>query len=379
MRSKLMAAGGAVLCAALWSAAPASASTTWRVQAVPSPTNSAAQLQGVSCPTTGICIAVGYSADKTTFAEQTLAERWTGGQWSIQPAPSPGVGGVDQFTGVSCPSATDCTAVGIDSTSTATNSTLAEHWDGTSWTVEPSPDPAGTTVTDFVGVSCASPASCTATGLYDKTTGGSAHEVPLAEHWNGSGWTVQAAPLPAGAIAADLDGGVSCPSVTECTAVGSWTGPSQTGGPLVESWNGIKWQVQPTPALPAGAYNPFFAGVSCTSAMHCTAVGGYLNGNVEESLVERWDGTSWTIQADAAPAGTAMDSVSCTSSASCTAVGGGEAEHWDGTSWTLQPPMPIPHHATRGVAVPGVSCRSAVTCTAVGLYGRQAHPLAEHE
>src|SRR6516165_4348081 len=267
----------------------------------------------------------------------------------------------------------------IDSTSTATNSTLAEHWDGTSWTVEPSPDPAGTTVTDLVGVSCASPASCTATGLYDKKTGGSAHEVPLAEHWNGSSWTVQTAPLPADAIAADLDGGVSCPSATECTAVGGWTGPSQTGGPLVESWNGVKWQVQATPALPAGAYNPFFAGVSCTSARNCTAVGGYLNGNVEESLVERWDGTSWTIQADAAPAGTAMDSVSCTSSASCTAVGGGEAEHWDGTSWTLQPPMPIPHHATRGVAVPGVSCRSAVTCTAVGLYGRQAHPLAEHE
>jgi hypothetical protein len=107
-------------------------------------------------------------------------------------------------------------------------------------------------------------------------------------------------------------------------------------------------------------------------------VGGFLNGNVEESLVERWDGTSWTIQADAAPAGTAMDSVSCTSSTSCTAVGGGEAEHWDGTSWTLET-MPVPHHATRGIAVPGVSCRSAITCTAVGYYGRQAHPLAEHE
>jgi len=377
MRGRLTAAVGALLCAAMWSAAPASAGTTWRVQAVPAPANSAAQLLGVSCPATGICVAVGYSADQTTGAQRTLAERWAGGQWAIQPTPSPG-NGISQLTGVSCLSATDCTAVGIDNTPTAINSTLAEHWDGTRWTVEPSPDPAGTTITDFVGVSCASPTSCTAVGLYDKKSGGGAHEVPLAEHWDGSRWTVQAVPLPAGAIAADLDGGVSCPSATACTAVGGSAGPNQSFAPLVESWNGATWRVQPTPALPAGADNPFFAGVSCTSAKHCTAVGVFLNGAAAESLVERWNGTSWAIQADAAPAGTAMSSVSCTSSTSCTAAGSLAAEHWDGTSWTLQP-LPVPHHATRGVAVSGVSCRSAVTCTAVGSYGRQAHPLAEHE
>ena len=145
MRGRLIAAVSAVLCAALWSAVPASASATWRVQEVPLPAGSAGQLLSVSCPATGICTAVGYSVNTVTDAQFTLAERWAGGHWSVQPTPSPG-SGINQLTGVSCLSATDCTAVGIDSTPTAINSTLVEHWDGTSWTIEPSPEPAGTTM-----------------------------------------------------------------------------------------------------------------------------------------------------------------------------------------------------------------------------------------
>jgi hypothetical protein len=376
MTRKLMAAIGAVVCAALWSAAPASASTAWRVQQVPAPASSAAQLQAVSCPAPGICFAVGYSVVTGTFTESTLAERWSGGQWAIQPTPSPGTGGIAQLTGISCLSATDCTAVGIISTQTASNSTLAEHWDGTSWTVVPSPDPAGTTVTDFTGVSCASATSCTATGVYD-TSGNRPHELPLAEHWDGTTWTVTHVPLPAGITAGNLDGGVSCPSAIYCIAVGIIATPNQFSNtqPLAERWNGTKWTVQATPT-PAGAYNPFLSGVSCSAPAHCTAVGGYLaSGSTDSSLVERRDSTAWTIQADAASGG--LTGVSCTSSTSCTAVGGA-AEHWNGTSWTNQP-LPNPHHTTRGFAVSGVSCVSAVTCTAVGFYGRKAHPVAWHE
>jgi polyisoprenoid-binding protein YceI len=239
-----------------------------------------------------------------TFTESTLAERWSGGQWAIQPTPSPGTGGIGQLTGISCLSATDCTAVGIISTQTASNSTLAEHWDGTSWTVVPSPDPAGTTVTDFTGVSCASATSCTAVGVYD-TSGNRPHELPLAEQWDGTSWTVTRLPLPAGITAGDLDGGVSCPSATYCIAVGIIATPNQPSNtqPLAERWNGTKWTVQATPT-PASAYNPFLSGVSCSAPAHCTAVGGYLaNGSTDSSLVERRDSTAWTIQADAASGG----------------------------------------------------------------------------
>ena len=375
MTRKLMAAAGAVACV-LWIAAPASASTAWRVQQVPAPANSAAQLQAVSCPMPGICFAVGYYVVAGMLTESTLAERWSGGQWAIQSTPSPGTGRIDQLTGISCLSAIDCTAVGIISTQTTTNGTLVEHWDGTSWTVVPSPDPVDTTVADFTGVSCASATSCTAVGLYD-ISGSRPHELPLAEHWDGTKWTVTHVPLPTGIIAGSFDGGVSCTSATHCIAVGDIATPNQPSNtqPLAERWNGTGWTVQPTPT-PASAYNPFLDAVSCSAPAHCTAVGGYLaNGSTGSSLVERRDNTAWTIQADAASGG--LTGVSCTSSTSCTAVGGA-AEHWDGTSWTSQP-LPDPHHTTRGFAVLGVSCVSAVTCTAVGFYGRTAHPVAWHE
>jgi hypothetical protein len=88
----------------------------------------------------------------------------------------------------------------------------------------------------FDSVSCFSASSCTATGLgIDAATD---NEFTLAEHWNGSTWTVQATPSPV-ALAVGLYG-VACASALSCTAVGSY----YTGGaagfnfPLAEQWNG---------------------------------------------------------------------------------------------------------------------------------------------
>jgi hypothetical protein len=47
-------------------------------------------------------------------------------------------------------------------------------------------------------------------------------------------------------------------------------------GPLAESWNGSNWTVQPT-APPAG--NKSLFSVSCVSAGTCTAVGAHANAN----------------------------------------------------------------------------------------------------
>ncbi|HEY1915329.1 MAG TPA: hypothetical protein VGH27_07100 [Streptosporangiaceae bacterium] len=314
-------------------------------------------------------MAVGHYVDEATGVQQTLAERWADGSWAVEPTPSPGDEGIEQLTSVSCLSPTDCTAAGVYSTPAASETTLIEHWDGTTWTVVTSPNPAGTTTAELDAVSCASTTSCTATGLYNAGAGRQARELPLAEHWDGTSWTIQHVPLPAGVTSANLSSGVSCPTPTRCIAVSL--------GLLTEQWNGTRWAALTTPA-PAQAFNPGFRGVSCSSAKSCTAVGGYLNSsNVDEPLVERWNGTSWTIQTDATPANTTLGAVSCTSGTSCTAVGsdviGAVAEQWDGSSWTLEP-MPARHAGF----LSGASCRSASICTAVGSYG-EGHPLAEHE
>jgi len=90
MKRTLIVTAGAILCAALWSAIPASAVTVWRVQQVPVPANASVNLQAVSCPATGVCFAVGYSTQVGTTIQSTLAERWSGGRWAILATPSPG-------------------------------------------------------------------------------------------------------------------------------------------------------------------------------------------------------------------------------------------------------------------------------------------------
>ena len=375
MKRRITGIAGVIACAVLGSAVPASVSTAWRVQTVPKPPDSIVRLQGVSCPARGDCIAVGSFFDKATGTENTLAERWTGGGWVIQP--TPGLTGQGGLTGVSCLSATDCTAFGnIDVR------TLIEHWDGTNWTVRPGPSPIGSSSVGFTGLSCTSPTSCTGVGGY--VPPGSHSEHPLAEHWDGTAWTIQHVPLPAGASAANLDGGVSCSSATRCTAVGEYGLKSQAGAlPFVARWNGTAWTAHTTP-MPAGATGGFLNGVSCTSPSGCTAVGGFDNaaGTAVPSFAVRWDGTTWTVQAVNAPDGGGLGAVSCTSGTSCTAVGflsnTGLAEHWDGSRWTVQP-TPVPKNGTATFAILlGVSCLSATYCTAVGYYNR-AQPLADHE
>ena len=76
--------------------------------------------------------------------------------------------------------ASACTAVGSTSTSTTTV-TLAERWNGTTWSIQTTPNPTGGSSAGLGGVSCASATACTAAGGYTKGTTG----VTLAEHWNG--------------------------------------------------------------------------------------------------------------------------------------------------------------------------------------------------
>src|SRR5207248_10503847 len=109
-----------------------------------------------------------------------LAEVWDGVSWSIEPTPTPQ--GEARLNGVSCTSATACTAVGqyydFDSD---TYLTLAERWDGTAWTIQSTPTPPrGATL---AGVPCASPSACTGVGNYSLP--GFEARGPLAELWDG--------------------------------------------------------------------------------------------------------------------------------------------------------------------------------------------------
>jgi sugar lactone lactonase YvrE len=293
----------------------------------PSPTGAEEiVLAEVSCASSSSCTAVGFYYQQSSGKWVTLAERWNGTQWSIQTTPSVSGAISSRLLGVSCASSTACTAVGYyQNNGTQETFPFAERWNGTEWQLQTTPSPPGMTFEQSAlqTVSCSSSTSCTAVGGNEGTKSGEYVYLPLVERWNGTEWAIQSTPNPTGAIRSEL-GGVSCPSSTWCTVVGSYENSSEAWVTLAERWNGTEWQVQSTPN-PSGSTVSLLRAVSCTSSSVCTAVGTAVGGPSagEAPFAEHWNGAEWVVQAMAAPDGTvdAVWGISCISSKVCVAAG----------------------------------------------------------
>jgi hypothetical protein len=87
--------------------------------------------------------AVGAASPRTPGGEVTVIEHWDGTSWTLVTSPNVAPSVTSNFlTGIAAISATNMWAVGYYSDSTGTH-TLTEHWDGTSWSIIPSPDGTG--------------------------------------------------------------------------------------------------------------------------------------------------------------------------------------------------------------------------------------------
>jgi hypothetical protein len=412
--------------------------TKWLMSTSQNPGAYATRLESVSCPSISSCIAIGSYKETKSQVEKPLAESWNGTEWSTVSVPSPTEATqATNLQGISCTSASACTAVGSYLNAAAQQKTLAESWDGSKWTVQSSPN-TSTTANLLNHVSCTSASACTAVGSADPAAGVTTGElVSLAERWSGTEWKTQSTPNLANSQYSLSE--VSCASASMCFAVGS--APMIENG-VGELWNGSEWtlQIKPvaskqgyptgiscptttwcmatanlegggqrtwklkdeggtwtvsyeTPALPSGGSSGSLRSVSCTSTSACTAVGYYYSESAGKNvpLVLRWNGSAWSTQSAPSPtegtAGNAMLSVSCASSTSCTTVGAVNSapftEHWNGTSWSIATPALPPNVASS--TLESVSCGLAgatTNCVAVGGYketgkGQYEKPLAE--
>jgi len=185
----------------------------------------------------------------------------------------------------------------------------AEWWDGSSWSVVSVPEPAGTSLARVFGVSCTAAGACMAVGVVADSAG----EVPLVEGWDGAAWSIESPAVPSGASESNLQA-VSCLAASECTAGGLEIVSGGLG--VVEGWDGSSWSIEPTPD-PGGAGD--FEGVSCLSVSVCTAVGGGGSG----TLAEGWDGTVWSVQSTPSPsnAASSLKGASCLAVSWCQSVG----------------------------------------------------------
>jgi hypothetical protein len=309
------------------------------------------QLDGVSCPSTTMCVAVGV---------QTVAT-WNGATWSFTSAPLVTGATVELLTGVSCASTTSCVAVGLWRHYPDQRRTLALHLEGGAWSVKPTLSSSHDSNAN--GVACVTSTHCTLVG---NTTPNA-----IIENWNGSAWTFATPAIPGSQSRLT---GIACPTSNTCMAVGSYDTQTDTR-PLGMLVSGGSATVKPA-VLPAGSPQAWFAGVACTAANLCIAVGGYDANGHRAALSERWNGSTWSILATPSPAGNVeLRGVSCPAVGDCTAVGfadtstGTDTEvqplvlHFNGTTWTRVTAPVIPHPGGR---LDGVSCAASTMCQAVG-------------
>ena len=244
----------------------------WAIQTAPEPTGTLnSLLEGVACSSATACTAVGYY-ENSSGVTLPLAERWNGTEWSIQTTPSPSGATESEPLSVSCATSTACTLVGYYGNSEKVKVLLAESWNGTEWTVQTVPNPSGSTKAQARGVSCTSSTACTMVGEYKNSAG---TEVTLAERWNGTEWKIQTTPNPTEAKNSYLNGGVSCKSSTQCTTVGVSVTSSGKPVTLAEHWNGTEWTIQSTPNGENGE-GWLAGGVSCSGTASCAAVGSAI-------------------------------------------------------------------------------------------------------
>jgi len=118
-----------------------------------------------------------------------LTMHFNGQQWSRVPAP------VAALFGVTALSTNNVWAVG----STIQNGAVVEHWNGTSWKVVTSPN-----LGNGSGLNSISAISATDIWAAGCSACGDVSEVPpLIEHWNGTAWSMNPAPIEFGGVSAD--------------------------------------------------------------------------------------------------------------------------------------------------------------------------------
>jgi hypothetical protein len=327
--------------------------------------NQSAQLGSVACVSAGNCVAVGDYYDASAYS-QGLIDSETNGSWTSSQVNLSGLGaGVDpvvSVTAVACPGAGNCVAV----------------------------------------------------GTYDDTAG---NYQGLILTQSGGAWKAAEAPIAGLNAFSDPDlrpEAISCSSVGNCVAVGSYNGMDAQDG-LILTESGGSWTAGEASVTGSGgvAHPPsLLTGVTCSGSGSCVAVGDFVDSSAnEQGLIETersgsWSGAETNISglSTASDPEVSLDALSCPSAGDCTATGlytddsagNGSQQLLELSStdyvWAAAAKVGLPGNAyadgssgtaQQDLSADSISCPSLGSCTAVGNYdantagGRQALEFGE--
>ena len=265
----------------------------------------------------------------------TLVEHWDGTAWSVAPSPDPGGSG-NFLSAVSAVSPSAIWAVGEYQIG-GLSKTLIVRWNGTRWNKVASPSPG--TDNYLTGVWAVSAKDVWAVGYYNNGPAAAGNSLIL--HWDGRRWTRTPSPDPG--FRNELDA-VTATSAASAWAVGSSGSQQEPAWPFILHWNGTAWTRVAAPHLTGTGGE--LHGVDASSAVNVWAAGDISDSAGQHTLMLRWNGTGWTRAPSPNPGGPglvhSLRGVAATSPANAWAVGytsNGAGNqplilHWNGTAWT---------------------------------------------
>ncbi|MGO4597123.1 hypothetical protein [Terrabacter sp. 2RAF25] len=300
------------------------------VMELPSPNGSTPfGLKDVTCPSIGLCHAVGWAGNDSASGRAVFAT-YRAGAWTSTVLDSPPdrdpTFGAPELSALSCSGPDDCVAVGSYSTAQKRVFLLARLSGGVvGVNAAPLPDDAdgAASVSAVQRVRCYAAQTCVVAGRYDPSATGSR---PFVGEITPAGISLRRAPTPIDAIASNnyYLPGLDCPSAGACVAAGSY-GSSSGPKPLVLTFTSGTWH-QGTSSGTGGAGRSL-ADLSCPPTGPCAAVGVSTETGTFRGLLGSADlsSTFSTATAPAVPGTTPvrsdMSRVDCPAPDRCTALG----------------------------------------------------------
>ena len=358
---KLGLAVTVALVAAVAVAPSAFAAGGWTSVSVPSTGNNVSLL-GASARTNSDAWAVGQQFVAAGQPQApAVAYHWNGTAWSLTPTPNLGEYGA--LDGVSASSATDAWAVGFTMIRRHDYGTLIEHWNGSTWSAN-SVDAISGFAARLTGVVDLSPTNVWAVG--EGATGG------LIEQWNGSAWNVVTLPDPSFTPA--TGNAISADSASDIWVVGTTiNAATETSVPEALHFNGTAWTVVavPQPSQSSGTLSAVtaLAPGNAWAVGEASGAGSAIGGS---TLIEHWNGSAWSVVPSPTPgAYPTLSGVAGRSAADVYAVGtnlpsvnGGPEQamilRWNGSAWSVDSSGAFGGSLAAAATFPGASNEWAV-------------------
>jgi hypothetical protein len=293
---------------------------TWSSEVAPAALDPS--LSGVSCPTATDCMAVGSGA---AGSDLVLTTHDGGRQWTHASAPANAI----SITAVRCMGIGSCVAI-------ATNGTA--FWSSHSTDFGATWQQTGSLPASFLGASdleCDAEETCFVAGYVPAGAGHGSGALAISVD-GGQSWAGATVPAGVGVLRS-----VACATSTSCLAAGTASttvsGVSPAKGQLLQSVDGgHTWTVTTVPPVDDTH------GLACPSAQRCAMVGTDWAGNPAVgtgAVAQSHDGGQTFTPSSSAYVPLTLTALSCPTAAACIAVGGDTLARV-----SLHPP---PTHPTR--------------------------------